>query len=61
MNLPISSLSVGDVITITDYSDAHGDNGIVWRIQDNGIVLVELENGCLWPTAELKLVRKVKL
>jgi hypothetical protein len=60
MDTPISSLSVGDTVTITDYSDAHDDTGTVWRIQDNGIALIELENGCLWPTAELKLVRKVK-
>jgi hypothetical protein len=44
---------VGDEVVIADYSEAHGDKGKIVRIQDNGIILVELEQGCVWPvTAE---------
>ena len=41
--------AVGDAVVIADYSEAHGDKGRVDFIQDNGIILVELEQGCIWP------------
>ena len=41
--------AVGDAVVIADHSDAHGDKGRVDHIQDNGIILVELEQGCIWP------------
>jgi len=40
---------VGDRVRIIDHSEAHGDIGVVWSIESNGIVLVELPQGCLWP------------
>jgi len=51
----------GDRVIIQDFSDAHGDNGTVWAIQDNGIILVELDTSydcsVLWPvTSEKELI-----
>ncbi len=48
--------SVGDKVVIADHSEAHGDRGKIDRIQDNGIILVELDQGCIWPVTadELK-------
>ena len=50
-------MKVGDRVVITDYSDADGCKGVIWNIQANGIILVELdadpsldiEPGTLWP------------
>lgn len=39
----------GDRVIVQDHSEAHGDHGTVWHIQDNGIIVVELDSGCLWP------------
>ena len=36
-------MKVGDKVTITDYSEAHGCKGTVNTIQRNGIILVELD------------------
>ena len=54
--------AVGDKVVITDYSEAHGDKGKIDRIQDNGIILVELEHGCIWPVTadELQLEKEPK-
>jgi hypothetical protein len=41
--------AVGDEVVIADYSEAHGDKGKIDRIQNNGIILVELDQGCIWP------------
>ena len=41
--------AVGDSVVIADHSEAHGDKGRVDFIQENGIILVELEQGCIWP------------
>lgn len=42
------TFKVGDLVEIVDHSDAHGDVGRIWVIQDNGIITVELEE-CVWP------------
>jgi len=51
---------IGDAVVIADHSEAHGDKGRVDFIQDNGIILVELEQGCMWPVTadELQPNRK---
>jgi hypothetical protein len=40
---------VGDAVIIADHSDARGDKGRVWAVQPNGIILVALDQGCIWP------------
>lgn len=46
-------MNVGDRVRIIDGSEAHGDKGVIITIQADGLLLVELEQGCLWPvTAE---------
>ena len=40
---------VGDRVIIEDYSDAHGDRGEIHAIQDDGLIIVELDEGCIWP------------
>jgi hypothetical protein len=46
-------VKIGDRVKIVDGSEAHGDIGIVEFIQDNGIILIELDDyGCLWPVTE---------
>jgi len=43
-------MTVGDKVRVMDYSEAHGDIGVIDIMQDNGIIWVELtEYGCLWP------------
>ncbi len=43
----------GDRVRVVDGSEAHGDLGAVWLVQDNGIVMVELDGyGSLWPILE---------
>jgi hypothetical protein len=39
---------VGDACVICDYSEAHGDKGVIYFVQTNGIILVELDE-CIWP------------
>lgn len=40
----------GTKVRICDGSEAHGDAGTVWRVQDDGIILVSLDDeGCIWP------------
>jgi len=41
--------SPGDRVAIADHSEAHGDTGTVLYTQGNGIVVVELDQGCAWP------------
>ena len=38
----------GDNVIVQDYSEAHGDLGKIWKIQANGIVLIDLGE-CIWP------------
>lgn len=53
----------GDRVIIQDHSDAHGNHGTVWLIQNNGVILVELDPneediesyGVLWPVDENEL------
>ena len=43
-------MKIGDRVKINDYSEAQGDEGVVYYIQANGIILVELDGeGTLWP------------
>ena len=62
-------MKVGDKVIIQDFSDAHGDTGTIYAIQDDGIILVEfdaneekgIEEGTLWPILsedELKLIKE---
>lgn len=44
-------MKIGDRVRIIDYSDAHGDLGKIDTIQSNGLVLVLLDEGCVWPVA----------
>jgi len=54
--------TVGDKVVIADHSEAHGDKGRIDCIQDNGIILVELDQGCIWPVTadELKQEKEPK-
>jgi hypothetical protein len=40
---------IGDRVRICDHSDAHGDLGVIDCIQADGIILVLLDQGCIWP------------
>lgn len=42
------TFKVGDLVEVVDGSEAHGDVGRIWVVQDNGMILVELEE-CVWP------------
>ncbi len=43
-------MELEDKVVVWDFSEAHGDVGFIWCIQDNGIILVELEEtGATWP------------
>jgi hypothetical protein len=57
-------MKVGDHVRIIDFSEAHGDLGVIDFIQDNGIILVELtEYGTIWPIledSEIELVDSLK-
>lgn len=40
----------GDRVRIVDGSEANGDTGTIWRIQENGVYLVELDvHHAIWP------------
>ena len=55
----MSEFKVGDHVVINDYSDAHGDKGIIDTIQKNGIILIELvEHGCNWVVEEDEIVKE---
>ena len=43
------SWAVGDAVIVSDHSSAHGDKGTIWKIQADGLILVDLEQGCVWP------------
>ena len=43
--------SVGTRVEVRDGSDAHGDRGYVFDIS-NGVCLVELDAGCVWPVSD---------
>ena len=47
---------VGTRVVVVDGSDAHGDEGVVWDI-GNGICLIELDAGCIWPISEPREVK----
>ena len=47
--------AAGDAVEICDGSEAHGDKGKVLWIQDNGLIIVELEAGCVWPVTETEI------
>jgi hypothetical protein len=55
----VSEFKVGDRVVINDYSEAHGDKGIIDTIQENGIILIELiEYGCIWIVEEDEIVKE---
>lgn len=39
---------VGDRVRVTDHSEAHGDEGVVYQIKRT-FWFIELDSGCLWP------------
>ena len=45
-----------DRVRITDGSEANGDTGTVLWTQADGLVIVELEAGCVWPVTEDEFV-----
>jgi len=47
--------AAGDNVEICDGSEAHGDKGKVLWVQDDGLIIVELEAGCVWPVTEHEL------
>ena len=42
-------MKIGTRVIVKDYSEAHGLYGVVFDVQDNGIILVELDTECVWP------------
>jgi len=47
---------VGTRVVVVDGSEAHGDEGVVWQVE-NGVCLVELDAGCIWPVSEVWEIR----
>jgi hypothetical protein len=47
---------VGTRVVVVDGSEAHGDEGVVWQVA-NGLCLVELDTGCIWPVSEVWEIR----
>jgi hypothetical protein len=47
--------AAGDCVEICDGSEAHGDKGEVLWVQDDGLIIVEIEAGCVWPVTEHEL------
>lgn len=47
---------VGTRVVVVDGSEAHGDEGVVWQVA-NGICLVEIDAGCIWPVSETWEIR----
>lgn len=48
----------GDRVYIADFSDAHGDAGTIYDIQDDGLIIVDLGE-CLWPVFSERDLRTV--
>lgn len=44
--------SIGCRVEVRDGSEAHGDRGYVFDVGKNGVCLVELDAGCVWPVSE---------
>jgi len=46
-----ATVEVGQRVTIADYSEVHGRCGVVFSVQENGIIIVELDghDETLWP------------
>jgi hypothetical protein len=40
----------GERVKVVDNTSAHGKIGTVLRVNVNGLIIVELENGVTWPT-----------
>ena len=53
------SIKVGSRVRIVDGSEANGDLGVVLYIQNNGIIVVELDQGCVWPITEERELEEV--
>ena len=50
--MKVMSFKIGDRVRIVDGSEAHGDMGKVDWIQQDGLIFVELDAGCIWPVTE---------
>ena len=48
---------VGDRVQIVDGSECHGDIATVWHVQVNGVILLELDTGNIWPVSETEIQR----
>ena len=46
----------GQRVIINDRSEAQGDTGVVWFIQDDGLIVVVLKQGCAWVVTEEELM-----
>lgn len=44
--------NVGDRVQIVDGSECHGELATVWHVQVNGVLLLELAAGNIWPVSE---------
>ena len=49
-------ITEGMRVIINDHSDAQGDKGVVLAIQCGEIVIVELDQGCVWPVLMDELI-----
>lgn len=49
------NIQKGYNVEICDGSIAHGNKGKVLWVQDDGLIIVELEEGCAWPVTETEL------
>ena len=44
----MTTWKAGDIAMLVDHSDRHGDIGVIWHVQDNAIILLDLGD-CIWP------------
>lgn len=45
---PDREWQVGDRVIVRDFSEAQGEAGAILHIQSDGLILVELDSGCVW-------------
>jgi len=49
------NFKAGDTVRVIDGSEAHNDIGEVQWIQKDGLIIVELDGGAIWPCTEDEL------
>jgi hypothetical protein len=49
--------NVGDRVQIVDGSECHGELATVWHVEVNGVILLELATGNVWPVSETEIQR----